>query len=292
MNCYLFDIQNKEQILHTHWHTEWEFFYVANGSILFQLDEDQFVLNAGEAAVIPPEKIHAGFAIDHGSCNFEALVFHSSLLAGPEFDAAYQRYISPILVGDVTLPKKLRPDGHWQSDIICHIHSIIELMESQIPTYELQIKSLLFMLFAHLTMHCTECGNPKAPPDRSIRYREARIQHLCDYIRNNYGKKLTIESLSKVVSLSPIYLCRFFKEITGQTITDYINHYRTAQAALLIRTTDKKLLDIALETGFNNLSYFSNQFKRYLGVTPSEFKEVRSFQQTESGSGFFPTNRS
>ena len=108
MNCYLFDVQNKEQILHTHWHTEWEFFYVANGRIMFQLNDENFVLEAGEVAFIPPEQIHAGFAIDHASCNFEALVFHSNLLAGPEFDVVFQRYISPILDGNVNLPKNLR----------------------------------------------------------------------------------------------------------------------------------------------------------------------------------------
>ena len=146
-------------------------------------------------------------------------------------------------------------------------------MESQTPTYELQVKSLLFMLFAHLTNHCSQYVDPKEQL-RSIHYRESRIKSICDYIHQNYNKKLSIESISKVVSLSPIYLCRFFKEITGQTITEYINHFRLAQAAALIKTTDKKLLDVALETGFNNLSYFSNQFKRYMGVTPSEFKEA------------------
>lgn len=61
--------------------------------------------------------------------------------------------------------------------------------------------------------------------------------------------------------------------MTGRTITEYINHYRVAQAALIIESTDKKLLEVAMDAGFNNLSYFVNQFKRDMGVTLSEFKK-------------------
>ena len=65
---------------------------------------------------------------------------------------------------------------------------------------------------------------------------------------------------------------RWFKQMTGQSFTAYLNAYRLNAAAEALRTTDDTVLTVAERTGFKNLSYFNRAFKARFGQTPSEYR--------------------
>lgn len=276
-NYYMMVVHDMEQILPTHWHDEWEFFFVVHGQCVFHLNEERTPLASGDMLLVPAGAVHAAFAVDSGACHYDALVFHSSLLAAPEYDVAYQRYVVPMVEGRIRLPVKLSPSEPWHWQIIGQIHRCVDLLQRMPPAYELQIKAIIYGIFAELYVNCAKLGRIQSHAPE-MDYRVERMRSIYDHIHGNSKTKMTVQSLAKVANMSPSYLCRFFKEMTGQTITEYINHYRVAQAALMVESTDKKMLDIAMEAGFHNLSYFVNQFKRHMGVTPSEFrKEQRNY---------------
>lgn len=281
-NYYMMVVKDLEQVLPTHWHEEWEFFFVVSGRMILHLNDIKIPMEEGDVVFIPSGYVHAGFAVDKGPCSYNALVFHSNLLAAPEYDVVFQRYIAVMLDGQMELPQKLSREIPWQSEVIDNIHRAYELLQRQPSAYELRIKACIFTIFADIYTYSSP-NNQSAISSESLNYRAERMRSIYDYIHSNCSGKLTVQTLSKVVSMSPGYLCRFFKDMTGRTITEYINHYRLSQAALLMMSTDKKLLEVALDAGFNNLSYFVNQFKRYMGVTPSEFKKAQMEQQEGKG---------
>lgn len=274
-NYYMMVVKGLEQILPTHWHEEWEFFFVVSGRAVFLLNDERIPLETGEMVFVPASQVHAAFAVDKEPCSYNALVFHSSLLAAPEFDIVFQRYITPLLEGQVELPKKLSAQVPWQAEIIDNVYKAYGYLQGQPTAYELKIKASIFAAFAEIYAHSSASGQRAGASDQ-LNYRAERIREIYGYIHENCQGNLTVQKLSKVVNMSPGYLCRFFKEMTGQTLTEYINHYRVSQAALMIGSTNKKLLEIALDVGFNNVSYFITQFKRYMEVTPSEFKKVQA----------------
>jgi AraC-like DNA-binding protein len=59
-----------------------------------------------------------------------------------------------------------------------------------------------------------------------------------------------------------------------KTPIDYLNDYRIMKASYQLQNTDRKIIDIALEVGFNNLSYFINRFKKTMGVTPARYRKL------------------
>jgi YesN/AraC family two-component response regulator len=72
------------------------------------------------------------------------------------------------------------------------------------------------------------------------------------------------------------YLNRIFHTISGQTIFKYLNHIRIINAKRLIETSELKTAEIGYLVGFNDPYYFSKQFKKYTGITPTEYlKEKR-----------------
>jgi AraC-like DNA-binding protein len=274
-NYYMMVVKDLDQILPTHWHDEWEFFFVVSGRTIFQMNDMKIPMEAGDVAFVPSGAVHAAFAVDRGPCSYNALVFHSNLLTAPEYDVAFQRYIAPMLEGRLELPVKLDPDVPWQAEVIDRVHIAYEHLQRMPPANELRVKACIFTIFADIYANCASLVRAQTSQE-GLDYRAERMRSIYDYIHGNCNAKLTVQTLSKVVSMSPGYLCRFFKDMTGRTITEYINHYRVSQAALMIESTDKKLLEVAMDAGFNNLSYFVNQFKRYMGATPSEFKREQS----------------
>ena len=126
----------------------------------------------------------------------------------------------------------------------------------------------------------TECMNPLIETllelDQSQYTHNHRIvERLLDYIHHNYSKDLSLDSLSEMVFLSPAYTSTIFKQVTNQTITNYINDYRMKKAKKLLVETNMKLVDIYPLVGYSSLTYFCVLFKNMFGETPSQYRKKK-----------------
>lgn len=102
-----------------------------------------------------------------------------------------------------------------------------------------------------------------------------KIVHIVqDYIEQYYGSRLTLEDLARKVYLSPYYLTRIFKKETGCRIFDYLTNVRLKWAKEFLANTDLKVTEVALRVGFEDVSYFGKVFRREIGVTPSEYRDL------------------
>lgn len=126
----------------------------------------------------------------------------------------------------------------------------------------------------------TECMNPLIESlldlDKSQYTHNHRIvEQLLDYIHHNYSKDLSLDSLSEMVFLSPAYTSTIFRQVTNQTITNYINDYRMKKAKKLLVETNMKLVDIYPLVGYSSLTYFCVLFKNMFGETPSQYRKKK-----------------
>jgi AraC-like DNA-binding protein len=85
-----------------------------------------------------------------------------------------------------------------------------------------------------------------------------------------------VDKLAEEVGLSRTQLHRKMKEITGISTGEFIRNIRLQQAARLIREGKVNIAQVAYSVGFNNQTYFSTVFKRYYGMTPTEYAEKSS----------------
>jgi two-component system response regulator YesN len=102
------------------------------------------------------------------------------------------------------------------------------------------------------------------------------VYKVIDYIRKNYFRKITLDSIAKHVHFSKTYLSRIFKEETGENISACINRVRVERAKLLLADPNIPLVDVADLTGFEDQSYFTKVFKSIAGVSPKKFRENRN----------------
>jgi AraC-like DNA-binding protein len=99
-----------------------------------------------------------------------------------------------------------------------------------------------------------------------------RIAVIHDYLMNNYQEEVNLNKLAALVNLAEGSLCRFFKMNMGITIFEYLNKIKTEFACKLLMDQDLSILDVCIDSGFNNISHFNKQFKKIIGVTPSAYR--------------------
>ncbi len=100
------------------------------------------------------------------------------------------------------------------------------------------------------------------------------IQLIVNYIANHYSdNSLSLLSVSNEIGLNPTYLSGYFKEQTGMNFLVYVNKIRLDKAQEKLRQTDKSISEIAADTGYSNSGVLIRNFKKYLGITPGQFRE-------------------
>lgn len=96
---------------------------------------------------------------------------------------------------------------------------------------------------------------------------------VLDYIHEHYSQELSVELLASTVFLSPDYLSRIFKKAMGKSLYQYIRQFRMEKASALLLNTTKKVIDIGIETGYPNYSYFCQSFREYFGTSPDRYRQ-------------------
>ncbi|MFP4551104.1 MAG: helix-turn-helix transcriptional regulator, partial [Spirochaetales bacterium] len=116
-----------------------------------------------------------------------------------------------------------------------------------------------------------------------------RMQDVIMYLEREFVNPVTVDDVLALVPLSRSHFHALFKEETGETFVSYLSSLRCSRAAELLCATERSVLEVALDSGFNNISHFYHLFKRHFGVTPREYRESRC-HEAERVSGLTPHN--
>ena len=128
----------------------------------------------------------------------------------------------------------------------------------------------IFQILAHAPnkrlLHAQPVENPYGRRDRQ------RLDLIYTFIENNYQRKIDLNEVAALSSLTREAFCRYFKKITKQTFTAFVNHYRIDIAKkLLLQNT--RITETCFACGFESISYFNRVFKKITGTNPMAFKK-------------------
>ena len=99
------------------------------------------------------------------------------------------------------------------------------------------------------------------------------VQHMQEYIEENILRNITLKELAVAAGYSPWHAARLFKVVIGKTPFDYIRALRLTKAALLLRDSDEKIIDIALDFIFNSHEGFTRAFSKEFGLPPRRYSQ-------------------
>lgn len=108
----------------------------------------------------------------------------------------------------------------------------------------------------------------------------SRIQDAVLYLNADYMNPISVQDVLESCGLSRSHFHALFKEETGRTFVDYLSTLRCNRAAELLLTTDRTVLDIAGDCGFNNLSHFYHVFRRKYGSSPARYRRAHGLEDS------------
>lgn len=253
-----------------HWHKEWELIRIRSGNVVLHADEQVFLAREGDILLfrdgmlhgspLPEDVLYDCFVFDlHG-------LFRSSELMKKSLRPIYRMDILP----DIYYPKETNADLYPFVSELMELHYQEFCTSTSSSCSELITISCLGHLFARILQN----GHYSAKPKDTIQsaHRIVQIKSVLEYIDQNYHTEVTLEQLAKIAKMNPRYLCRVFKEITSLSPIDYVINYRIEQACRLLSSTKMSVLDVALECGFNDCSYFIRTFKQRKRLSPLQYR--------------------
>lgn len=126
--------------------------------------------------------------------------------------------------------------------------------------------SLLRQLKSNISSKITDCN-----------YQENDgIQRAISFLRENYNREYSLETVARIANLSPYHFIRVFKYTTGKTPYDYLLEIKVERACILLRNKKVSVTEACYLCGFNNLEHFAVVFKRKTGMLPSQYKKIHS----------------
>lgn len=253
------------------WHSQTEIIHILEGEGIFNISGRKNRVRSGNFVIINPNQIHSAYAFLGRPLKYQSLKFSYKYFESFENDPVYSDFISPLLSGDSYLPTTIQ--------VSFPIHQLVEKIFDDISTiyyqanfgHELGIKTklfeLLFTFYSHKFIY-----HRNAPRKASIS--EEIIKRTIDYIHNNYEESFSLDYLADLSDTSKPHLCRTFKRMTAQTITEYQNSYRIKKACELLTDTNDRIVSIAFKVGYNNISYFNERFLKKTQLTPLEYRQT------------------
>jgi AraC-like DNA-binding protein len=266
---YQMNLHNSKILLDCHWHEELELFKVLKGAFRFQIASQYFEVTEGELLFINSGELHSAMAEHDGDFAYSAVVFSPDMLEGSANDKIQMEYLSPLLKGQLAVQRLFQQKTQQERNLQNYFDQIYSLLEEKPTAYEIALKAYLFFILGELI----RTGSTPVRGDGMKDTAAESIKNVIEYMQGNYQTNITITMLAQRCSVSPGHFCRMFKRYTMKTPVEYINCFRLSKAAQMLETTDRKVLDIALDCGFNSLSYFINIFHENVGCTPSDFRK-------------------
>lgn len=141
------------------------------------------------------------------------------------------------------------------------------LREGEITTLVVQ---LLFKIY-----EVSQQQLVKIPPVESEK--NTHVKRIIPWIERNFCSSISLDSIAENLNLSKYYMARIFKDVTGFTIMQYLMLCRMNRAKYLLEIhPEKSILEVALESGFEDASHFSRFFRKQMNLTPSEYRNRRA----------------
>lgn len=250
--------------IHCHWHEELEIPVLLKGHVRYQLKDKAFELLPGEGLVINSCVPHSAVSLSEDEPLLLTTIVHPALLYGTPASSIYQKLLYPYLntpsLSGISLPA-------GGADIMREIDA---LSQEASFGHELRIKSLLCSLFFDLLSPYEDLLTESRPLNSEAL---TRLQILLDAIHEDYAEPLSLSALASRISVSREGCCRFFKKMTGKTISEYLKDYRISQSILLLQDDRYSIEQVARLVGFGNSGHFSTDFARRMNCTPCQYRQ-------------------
>ena len=253
------NIAKKAYTLELHSHAVYELLYIKKGTVSLQKTGKKNKLMGGKVIFILPSEKHKLVSMTNKEFEYCSFVFDKTIFGNE--DNPCRIFFDSILIN------RFLDFPDW---LLNRFYQLCSEKEIGTPGYEVMQYAFLFQVFSHIvsTKQYQLITIIRTQTKQNI----SAVQVVIEYIQKNYMENLRFDELLQLTNYSKSHFCKIFKDTTGMNLTEYINKYRVERACLELQFTKKNITEIAMQTGFNNIQYFSRVFKEYMDCSPKQYQ--------------------
>lgn len=236
-----------------HWHEYLEIIYLVKGTFTLKADKKTFDVSDGDIVVFNPFEVHESIRLSEEN---EYYVF----VIPPDFIQGWQdgkNYKFKNVISDNDECRKAIRRAAQATERQCREQAF--LLNSEI---------FRFLYYAASDYAVLSDGETE-----SLNKNKHIVEDVKSRIEYCYAEPINIELLANAFFISVSHLQHLFKAQTGITIVDYVNKTRIDNSRTLLRNTDLHISAISEKVGIFDYNYFSRMFKKYVGVTPTQYRK-------------------
>jgi AraC-like DNA-binding protein len=245
-----------------HFHELYEIYYLIDGERNYFIKDRTYRLGAGEIVFIDKHELHK--TSDTGTPDHERILLHFH----EDFLKIFQE---PLLFHPFrTNSRVIKLDTKERQLTENILKQLLKEQSGKAPGYQTSIQTLLVQILIRAGRWVYE------QPTSDFVYStplHKKISEIVDFINEQYKNPISLKSAAAAHFISPYYLSRKFKEMTGFSFVEYVNSIRIKEAQKLLRETNLKVIQIAEQVGFDNLSNFGRVFKQITHSNPLEYRK-------------------
>lgn len=238
-----------------YWHEQLEIIYIKDGDGILTLNGTEYNVAPGDIYIVNCNDLHY----------FEKSTFtlHFSIT----IDASF---FDKVEFGHFRFTPHIKGDKYF-----CDIfETIFHEYDKSNDGWDMTILGNVYFLITHLLRNYKQ----STLTQKTLNARKSklkRLQSILDYISANYTEKISTSDLAELFHINKYYLCKIFKEETGQSLIDYINTYRIKCTLPLLTNTNESIERIAERAGFSDSNYYSRIFKRCMNMSPGKYRTLQ-----------------
>ena len=103
--------------------------------------------------------------------------------------------------------------------------------------------------------------------------RDSVLDDILYYIDNNYQNNIKLETIAPLFGYNSAYLGKLFTKAIGENFNSYVDHRRIEHSKKLLEQQNMKVYEISEQVGYKNVDYFHKKFKKYVGISPAEYRK-------------------
>jgi AraC family transcriptional regulator, melibiose operon regulatory protein len=260
--------QNINGYIPLHWHDEFQFVLIFKGEAIFHVNEEKLTVREGEGLFINSGCLHMAKDENDTGCVYICLNVSPHFVLSQEL---YTTYVNPYTQATNLPYLHLDTKEIWAKNILDAIVKIHQLIQQKTPYYEIDINVQLTLIWKNLIINGFQLESEQMEMLKSH-----RIKQMLNWIHTHYAEKILLDDIACAGQLSRSECCRYFRRILKQTPLNYVTVYRIQKSLVLLQQTESNVTDVAYQVGFNSTSYFIDQFRKSMNMTPLVYKKYKS----------------
>ena len=248
-----------------HWHDEFEIIYVRSGFLTVSISGESYIGKTGEAFVVSPGNLHL-MGSQSGTVDYYTFLFPLKYISFRTDDMLDEKLLEPLNSGHLMICPRVKDTAKELCEQLIEIYEAKkDESESKITT-QVRTKIILLQFILHMWENGFIIENDKSG-------RNTVEKEMISYIQQSFTGEISLKEFGEQFHLSEKYVSQYFKEHFHITLSKYVTYLRLEHAKQLLQNSDIPVTEVAMLSGYQNVSYFIRSFKKTYGVSPLKYRK-------------------